>query len=175
MESDLTVRRASERAIDSARARARGDFRVKNDTRDSLRALSPLEIPRLPRRRDRRNRQLSVRDRTWRYSPKDRAKSERCYRSSRSFSSTSTILAPFFSALHPLVHPARAANRGSPAGSPGAAYLNHISQRAKVCLPFFRALSRGSLFHCRRRPAPLTFLSSRSTAADSRFFDLRVI
>jgi len=80
-ESDLTVvRRASERAIDSTPAR---DFRVKNDT-GILSGLSPPEILRLPRRRgDRRDRQLSVRNRSRGIARKTAQKSERCYRPSR--------------------------------------------------------------------------------------------
>lgn len=109
--------------------------------------------------------------------PKDRAKSERCYRSSRSFSSASP-LRPFFirASSFLLPRPFRTRIEATSGGISGAAYLNHIS-RAKVCLLFFQAtFSRAApLFHCRRGRRHLTFLSSRSTAAESRFFDLRVI
>lgn len=172
--------RASERAIDSAkeRARARGDFRVKNDTRDSLRALSPLEIPGFlgdaTDETDNYRFGTGLRGAARKTSKEREMLSFKPLVQFRFATLTIFPLASSFppsalSLLQPRMEAARA--RRDPGGRVSKSHL------ARESLPslFPGSLSRGSLFHCRRDRRLLTFLSSRSTAAESRFFDLRVI
>lgn len=125
---------------------------------------------RLPRQRDRRDRQLSVRNQTFRGAVrKDRAKSERCYRSSRSFSSA-LPLRPSSPPLTPSPRPLVASRARIEAARRDPAYLNHIS-RAKVCLPFFRgSFSRLALSLPSRPTPPHLFIFSLDRRGESVFW-----